>query len=206
MTITNGYCTLPQLASALSIGDQQDDAELERAIGAASRWIDKLCGRRFYLDSGVTARVFRPVSSCLVLTDDFATATGLIVKTDPNTDLTFTDTWTAADFELEPINGIGPAGQPWPYYALRRAETLAYPTAGRASVQVTAKWGWPAVPDDITVACIRLAAFVFRTKDSPLGVAAFTDLGALRARTPSVVLDLITGYEREMAYGAPMVG
>ena len=206
MTITQGYATLSEMQSALSIPDGVDDAQLEASVEAASRWIDKLCGRRFYFDTGVTARLFRPESTYCCKVDDFGTVTGLIVKTDAGDDLTYESSWAAADFELHPVNGLGPAGQAWPYTEITAVRGLTFPTTYRTCVQVTARWGWPSVPDDIAMACVRLAAFVFRSKDSPLGVAAFTDLGALRARTPSVVLDLITGYEREWAYGAPMVG
>ena len=40
MTITNGYCTLNAIATALSIPDPFDNVELEAAVETASRQID----------------------------------------------------------------------------------------------------------------------------------------------------------------------
>lgn len=203
------YCTVSEVARALGISDGQDDPHIEASIAAACRWIDKLCGRRFYLDgdtdADVTARVFRPLDPYLCVVDDFATTTNLVVATDAGDDQTFEQTWAPADYELLPLNQIGPAGQQWAYTGLRAVSGLTFPTTKRASVQVTARWGWPSVPADIKLAAVQLAMFCFANKNAALGVAAITDIGALRARTPSIVLDLITGYERETAFGAPMV-
>jgi hypothetical protein len=55
-------------------------------------------------------------------------------------------------------------------------------------VQVTARWGWPAVPEPVRSACGILAGRLFKRADSLLGVAGFGDLGAitLRAVDPDV--------------------
>lgn len=209
--MTTTYTTIAAVSEALGIADSNDAARISDAIDGASRWIDKLCGRRFYLDgtlaTDVTARSYRPYSDCGCYVDDISSTTNLVVKTDPGDSGTYTDTWNAIDYELLPRNGIGPNQvSGWPYYEVIAVGARSFPLGRRAGVQVTARWGWAAVPDDIAMACLRLAQFVFRTEDSPLGVAAISDMGAIRARTPTVVLDLLTGYEREQAYGAPLIG
>ncbi len=209
--MTTTYCTLAEVSDMLGIRDSQDDIHLATSIEAACRWIDKLCGRRFYIDgttpADVTARVFYPTNEYCVKVDDFASATNLVVKTDAGDDLTYESTWAiATDFELHPLNQLGPAGQAWCYNEIVAVGGRYFPATRRACVQVTARWGWPAVPADIKLAALQLASFCFKNKEAPLGIAAFTDLGALRARTPSIVLDLLAGYEKETAYGAPMVG
>jgi hypothetical protein len=44
-------------------------------------------------------------------------------------------------------------------------------------VQVTAKFGWPAVPDNVEKACIIQAVQLFKAKDAAFGVASFGDMG-----------------------------
>jgi hypothetical protein len=50
----------------------------------------------------------------------------------------------------------------------------------RPGVQVTAKWGWPSVPSDINMACLILAADLYKRKDAPGGILGLGDLGAVR--------------------------
>jgi hypothetical protein len=47
-------------------------------------------------------------------------------------------------------------------------------------VKLTGTWGWPAVPDEIKQACLLRAAWLFKRKDTPLGVAGSSDLGMIR--------------------------
>ena len=65
-----------------------------------------------------------------------------------------------------------------------RALDTDWPVAanGRTLIQITARWGWSAVPDAIREATVLLAARQFRRLDSPLGVAGFGDLGAIVVR------------------------
>ena len=81
------------------------DADIGAAITAASRMIDKTCGRRFWKDSADTTRYFERIDKELVLIDDLATLTSL--KTDPDGDGSFAQIWTIAiDFVLEPANAV----------------------------------------------------------------------------------------------------
>jgi hypothetical protein len=53
----------------------------------------------------------------------------------------------------------------------------------RPGVQVTAKFGWPAVPDDVLKACLVQSGQLFRAQDAVFGAASFgLDGGALRVR------------------------
>ncbi len=47
-------------------------------------------------------------------------------------------------------------------------------------MQVTAKWGWPSVPDDINMACLILTADLYKRKDAPGGILGLGDLGVVR--------------------------
>jgi len=182
VTITNGYATLADIKSLLRINvdDTTDDAALERCITAASRRIDSKCARRFYADANATARTYVATSSYRVDIDDVSSLTGFIVKTDDNADGIFETTWAAADYQVEPLNAIA-EGEP-----VRRVISIdgVWPSwQAPAPVQITAKWGWPAVPAEVGEACLLLAGQLFKRQDSLLGVAGFGDLGVINVRT-----------------------
>lgn len=180
MSITNGYCTLAELKAVLRISDTVDDTLLEARITEASRVIDQHCDRRFYADANATARTYVAVDNELLFVDDISTTTGLVIKTDSAGDGTYATTLTASQYQLEPLNCVAKGD---PIRFIRTIGTV-FPTAqAPAGVQVTAKWGWPAIPSPITSACILLAGRLVKRGDSLLGVAGFGDLGAITVRT-----------------------
>lgn len=180
MAITNGYCTLNELKAILRIIDNVDDALLEARISEASRVIDQHCGRRFYADNSATARIFVAVDDAVLMVDDISSTTGLVVKTDIEGDGTYSKTLTAADFQAEPLNALV---QGKPISILRAKVTGTFPlTAVPAGIQVTARWGWPSVPEPVRSACLILAGRLVKRGDSLLGVAGFGDLGAITVR------------------------
>jgi hypothetical protein len=180
MAITNGYCTLSELKAVLRITDSVDDTLLELRIEEASRVIDNHCGRRFYADANATARLYAAINDSVLMVDDISSLTGLVVKTDVNGDGTYSSTLTSTDFQTEPLNALA---QGLPISILRASVPGKFPlTQAPAGVQVTAKWGWPSVPNPIRSACILLAGRLVKRGDSLLGVAGFGDLGAITVR------------------------
>jgi hypothetical protein len=66
-----------------------------------------------------------------------------------------------------------------------------------ATVRVTGTFGWPSVPDAIKQATILLSIRIFKRLDSPLAVAGFGDLGAVRVgRSDPDVMAMIAPYRR----------
>lgn len=199
MAITNGLCTLSDVKTAMSVYDSTDDGRIELAINTASRMIEAACNRRFYADANASARTYVATTHVLTLTDDISTTTGLIVKTDPGATGTFTETWQAADYQLEPLNGIVD-GQTWPYTQIRAIRTFTFPfDYGQALVQVTAKWGWSAVPDPIKQAGIIQSIAIFKAAEAPFGALGLAETGILRIRTGlhPTVSGLIAPYRRD---------
>lgn len=178
MAITNGYSTLAQVKSALRITDTVDDALLEMAIESASRMIDGHAGRYFY-SSGTATRIFVADDALICQIDDLS-GTAITLVTDPDADGTWADTWATIDYQLEPVNGIVD-GLQVPYTRIRATENYTFPTlSGEALVKVTGVFGWASVPMAITQACIIQSSRIFKRLDSPLGVAGFGDMGAVR--------------------------
>ena len=196
MTVTNGYCSLDELKTALRITDALDDRPLESSVEAASRRIDGLCSRRFFLDTATSQRTYAPDRPRVLVIDDVATATGFVVKLDNDGSGTFETTLTSGvDYQVEPLNALT-QGQP---ITMLRSLGTTFPVSSsrRATVQVTARWGWPAIPDAIREATILLASRHFKRNESPLGVAGFGELGAVFVRRTDPDIDtLVAPYRR----------
>jgi hypothetical protein len=182
MAITNGYCTLTQVKAALRITDTVDDTLLEGAVESASRLIDGFAARNFY-NAGTATRLFTAFDSLYVQTDDIA-GTAITIETSTLADGVFDLTWTASDYQLEPLNG-NLDGIAWPYDRIRAVGDYVFPTTNavfgeQALVRITAVWGWSAVPKAIEQATIIQASRLYKRLDSPLGVAGFGDFGVIR--------------------------
>ncbi|MGP4083159.1 phage gp6-like head-tail connector protein [Streptomyces sp. KR55] len=177
--MANEYTDNATLKLALNSSDSTRDALLTAAIAAASRGIDRNCGRRFYLDGSASARVFNPElrvvayeTGQLLIVDDIGSATGLVVETGD-----VGGTYSAiTDYETWPENALS---RGLPITGLVRYSGT-WGTTGTARVRVTARWGWPAVPEEVTQAAILQALRLFKRKDSPEGVLGSAEWGAVR--------------------------
>ena len=185
MAITNGYATRNQIKAALRIGtaDTIDDDLIDNCAGAASRLIDGYCNRQFWSVGSATTRVYMAENEFYCHIDDIA-GTAITLKTSGATDGVFDVTWSTTDYQLEPLNGRLD-GLQWSYDKIRAVGDYLFPTVNgnygeQALVQVTAVFGWPSVPEPVTQATIIQASRIFKRYDSPLGVAGFGDLGAIR--------------------------
>lgn len=178
MTITNGYATLADLKTAIGISDTSDDTPLEAAVEAASRLIDPFCGkgRKFWLDSNAVARYYYPCDPHVVWVDDIGSTTDLTVKVDLDGDGTFEQTLSInTHFILTPRNAAAhyPAAA-WEGIRLLSASPCLFQgsVTGRPVVEVTAKYGWPAVPRAVERACIMQARAIFKAPDTTFGTFA----------------------------------
>ena len=175
------YATLAQVKSALRITDQIDDNLLNTAIGAASRWVDAYCDRSF--TSGTAVREYVPTGRMdPLIIDDLASDAFVKIDIDEDLDRTFSTTLRPIDFQLEPVNNRAAGQDGWPYTRIRPQEEGYWPVAleRRATVRVEGVFGWNEVPDAVREATILQASRLFTRLDSPLGVAGFGDMGAMR--------------------------
>ena len=177
MALTNAYATLAQVKAALRITDSVDDSLLEMAIESGSRAIDGYANRNFY-SNGSAVRVFTPNDSFMTEIDDLISVTTLKTKSDD--DSGFDTTWTATDYQLEPLNGRAD-GITTPYTNIRAiGDYLFTQFEGEATVEVTGVWGWSSTPISVTQACVIQASRIYKRLDSPLGVAGISDIGIMR--------------------------
>ncbi|HEX6968106.1 MAG TPA: hypothetical protein VF174_04730 [Micromonosporaceae bacterium] len=197
MALGDPYATRDELKARMDITDTADDDRLDDALAAASREIEAWCDRQFNKATVASARVFRPLSRWTVLVDDFHTTTDLVVATDTGDDGTYATTWTAADYELEPVNGVVSGQSGWPYYRIRAVGSHEFPCGRRRhTVRVTAQWGWAAVPGPVKEACLIVAEELFKLGDAPFGVAGFGEFGPVRVRMNSRAQSLLAPYRR----------
>jgi hypothetical protein len=176
MALTNAYATLAQVKGALRITDSVDDSLLEMAIESASRLIDGYTYRYFY-NAGTATRNFAAEDSYLVNIDDLVSISELKSTDEIGSEYT---TWLATDYQLQPVNGKQD-GLNIPYTSILAVDDKLFNTLGsQALVRITGVWGWSAVPIAITQATIIQSSRIYKRLDSPLGVAGFGDLGAIR--------------------------
>lgn len=187
MPITNGYATLNEVKASLRLTDNTDDALLERAIESASRRIDGYCGRFFYKTSQTPVTMY-PINEYLLAFPNDVANTSVTIKIDSNANGTYATTLVqGTDYILEPTNA---PLQGYPYLHARMVGGQTFPLDVLPSfptVQVTAQWGWNAVPSDVNQACILLSMRQFARLNSALGVVGFADMAInVRAVDPDV--------------------
>jgi hypothetical protein len=177
MAISNGYATLAQIKSAVRITDAIDDALLEMAVESASRMIDAECDRNFF-SSGTATRDFVPNDHYVVDTDDLTQINS--VKIDDAGEGTYLITLDESDYQTEPLNQKV-SGNAFPIYRLRMIGDYLLPIWGKqATVRIEGVYGFTPTPIQITQACVIQSSRIYKRLDSPLGVAGFGDMGAIR--------------------------
>lgn len=186
MAIGDDYLTLDDIKRWTNYQGNEKDDIFAYVITAVSRDIEDYCHRQFN-DAGVaSARVYAPVSRDLCIVDDFWTTDGLVIQTDNDGDGVFETTWTEADYELRPLNGVRNGRPGWPYWQIRarpftgaNIQRFHHSGHGVANVQVTARWGWQVVPASVVQAGRMLCADTFSLKDNRLGIAGADQFGTV---------------------------
>lgn len=199
------YASLSDLRAWQGIHDGADDTELNLALAAAESAVSAWCGYDFDLNANPSARVFVAVNRYLLdlsavgLT--IGSTNGLAVAVDDDDDGTFEVAWAAADYQVEPVNSIGPGGITWPGTHLRAVGDYRWPVGGtgRARVQVTARWGWPAVPTPVKLATIILATAWHQRRATMTGRSGFDGFFSAAIADDRSVQDLLQPYRAGVA-------
>jgi hypothetical protein len=176
MAIVNGYCTLAEIKASARISDSVDDSLLELAVESASRMVDSYTQRYFY-NAGTATRIFAPQDSYVTEIDDLVSLSVLQTSDGDS----FGTTWAAKDYQLEPLNGVVDGLTGYPSTRIRAVDDFIFNMLdGEATVRITGVWGWSAVPVAVKQATVIQAARIFKRNDSPLGIAGFGEMGAVR--------------------------
>ncbi len=190
-----GLAALKRALGKITADDRDEDIQV--AAVAASRMIDAATGRppgAFQAALTPTTRTFFLSGRVLpnigymrtgVMVDDIASDTGVVVGIGTQGTGIYVP---PASFGLGPMNALS-EGKPFEWLML----PAPFPNAGTDSIQVTARWGWPAIPTEVEMATRLLASRLYKRKDSPQGVIASADWGAVRvSRTDPDLYALIS--------------
>jgi len=174
MALGDSYITAYELKEYARIADSSDDDQVTSVVNAVSRTIERYCGRQFNDAGSASARVFQASRADRVRVDDFSTTTGLVVKSDTALDGTYGTTIAASSYDVTPFNGVV-EGQPGNPYRQIVLSADSFIVSNRPTVEITAQWGWAAVPADVKQAALIQAARIFGRRESAHGVLGFGD-------------------------------
>jgi len=198
--ITNGYATLAEMKAPdiLNFSDNTHDSALEREIAAVSRKIDEFCGRTFYNVTDAVARYFTPERYDELKIDDIYSTTDMVVKFDTTNDGTYDLTLSSSDWDLWPYNPKN--GRPWVKLEMTYVNGYAF-HLHRKSVEITALYGWAAVPSQINQACVMQVNRFHKRNQTILGMAGSSMLGQITLKIPKLdpdVQDLILPFRKSL--------
>jgi hypothetical protein len=187
MPVTDPYASAAEYRAHIGKTEAaQDTSVILPALLAVSRLLDKQTGRFFTRDAAGVARVFSGIDNTRLYLPDIATLTGLAVKADLNADFDYVDadeTLTInTHFFAGPENpDKGPEPQPWRWLDIvpnngrldkwRRFTWEREALQTLRFVEVTAAWGWPAVPGAIREATILITREILDLEQSGFSLA-----------------------------------
>lgn len=205
--MANTYLTSDELKATLQITGTSMDADVERAIEAASRAVEMACSRRglrrFWADTAAVPRLYTAGDPDLLEIHDAFDIT--LVESDEDGDGVYERVWSETEYLPIPLNA---ALDGKPHTALQWRDTCApgnlrrgFPANVLAGVRVTAKWGWSEVPAFVPQATLLLASrLAKRSREAPFAVVGFgmDQASAVHiARTDPDVSGLIHDYVRD---------
>lgn len=168
MALYPDYADAAAYKAWVYIDDTDDDTQIGVAVTSASRAIDHYCNRQFGLADTPAARYFTPETSCFTKVFDLQTTTGLVVKVDADRDNVYETTLTiGTHFRLTPRSAAAD-GVPWTGLEILNGSAHHLPLHS-GSVEVTARWGWTAVPDSVVQACLFQADVLMKRRQQGLG-------------------------------------
>lgn len=205
--LKHAYATVDDLREQLSdSGQKLPENMIIRALNSASRAVDHYTGRRFWQDDAPTTRTFE-VSGCypdFTLPGDaeISTTTGLQIAT---WDISgYGPAWVQdTDFRLAPYDALAPSSPYKAWWVLEGTGTRLFgvrATRGFYPLQITARFGWAEIPDEVESATLLKAAQLFKRKDAPFGIAQFGEIAAVRITRQDIdVVELLSPYQRDVA-------
>lgn len=153
---TDLYVTRDELRVVIGANQAEySDEILDKVCEATSRAIDKMAQRRFWKSAAATARTYSAIGCTMVAIDDAASIDSVV-----------SDGTAVTDFLAEPQNASA-KDEPVKWLTAR---DVAFSTKAGA-ITVTAVWGWPEVPPQVSEMALILASKLNkRASEAPFGV------------------------------------
>jgi hypothetical protein len=172
-----------------------DDSLYSSALNAAISEIRSGTQRHIHIAGATaTARVFVPTSRTHLRIDDAVSITSVVNKG-----------VTLTGYQTFPLNGLSPMGEynPIEQIDLVNGDLFEYGDDNplEATVTVTARWGWTAIPEAIRFAILILAKDILSNRDVRFGLVAVTEAAGIGVRTNTQVRTAVNAYRRPEAWG-----
>lgn len=187
------YITADDIRNNLQSGAVESsalDGMYSDVADAVSTAIDEYCFRTFTVPTQATARTYKPTRDLYEVDelDDIANATSLAVAVDTAESGTFS---TITDWTYEVDNRSGMVT------CIRSTGTFPWSLRRPRTIQVTARYGWPATPDPVVRAALIWAIRLVNRRSTPTGVVGFGEFGGVRLTTIDPdVKSLLAPYRR----------
>jgi len=195
---TQSYVELEEFKSSLELtGTTYGDADIQRALVAASRSLERTFGSRWYTTTSNEVRYYTPDDSCFLYSDEIVALTEL--ATDDSGGTSFATLWTLnTDYVLEPLNA-NLDGEPWrKITALPTSSNYFRPYYPR-SVRLTGRFGWSTTPSGVQQATEIIASQVLkRIREAPFGIVNFGGEALRLSRYDSDVERAMAPYNRSV--------
>lgn len=184
------YATLAEAKAMSDIQTTTHDVALQLALNAAGGAIDNLCQRQFVADAVASARTYSGTGEAWVYVDECIAVDSVEVRD-----------WTGwATIEAEGFAGdaLRPSFR-LPYSGVVRVDGGIFFTGDvRATVRVTARWGYAeSVPDVVKLACIGQATrWLKRSQGSWADALMSADSGTMlykQVLDPDIKMMLVNG-------------
>jgi hypothetical protein len=166
-------------------------AEVEAILEATDELLADICHRKWEIAGDASPRVYAPRSwSDSIRIHDCTTVTAITANGAPV---------SLGDCQFEPLNNLDWAGNARPFEQIRLVGQQWPFDNFRATVEVTATWGWPTIPARIKRAALVLGKDIGKHRDLSFGTAVVVDYGALRVRQATLIDDLVHNFRRPEA-------
>jgi len=187
------YITLAKLKEDLNIAEDEDDYVLEQKIDAAQATIEFLTGRVFEAVSATRYYGLDALEGLILWLDaDLVSLTSVANGDSSGTAI------STADITLLPRN----EGPPYDRLRLKAGSASSWQVSTDYWIAVVGTWGWSTTPPaQIKQACLRLAAHMYRLRDSDVfDVVAFPGEGVMQIKKaiPIDVANVIDFYTKRI--------
>ncbi len=162
------------------------------ALLAAERAVSEFCARSFAVaGASATARPYAPSGTPVLRIHDCTEVTSIVEDG---------ATLASTAYQLEPY-AVSWSGASEPYRQVRRIDNdWVISTPGEASITVTAKWGWAAVPAEVAEATKIIGKDILQQRHTVGNIAAVGDFGG-SVRLNTYVRQLLGPLRRAEAFG-----
>lgn len=161
------YATADELQAWIGIDDPNEDTLFDTTLlDAATRTIDRMCGRHFTTETAVT-KYYYPVEAGRLDVVDLVSVTSIAIDISQNS--TFTRALLTTDYELRPfMDETGKASVRFQEVRIRPLAQTGF-SPGYLT-RIVGTFGWSAVPSEVKQACLILAARYWKRHETPVGI------------------------------------